>query len=216
MPHPQGPRVLDFEQGALPAQAARVAGEVARTADHPMAWDHDAQWVAPHCRTNIPRIRPGPQAAGEIAVGSRLAIGHAGYQLPDAPVEFAALDFQGQLEHGPVPAEVLAELTRDVLPSLIGAGTERRPVGPGPVPRKVQSGQGPFLPDDRHLSQARLEHGVRGTLGSVRCCRHCLLPSVAGPPLSRRAGQAEREMADATDRGKPAVAGMITPPGWGS
>src|SRR6266700_4076857 len=208
--------MLDLEQGALPVQAARVAGELARAADHPVAGNHDAQRVAAHRRADVPRIRPGPQAAREIAVGGRLPVGHAGDQFPDPAVEYRAPDPQGQLEHPPAPAEVLAELTRDVLPSLIGAGTERRPVGPGPVPRKVQSGQGPFLPDDRHLSQARLEHGVRGTLGSVRYRRHCLLPSVAGPPLSRRAGQAEREMADATDRGKPAVAGMITPPGWGS
>jgi hypothetical protein len=208
--------MLDLEQGALPVQAARVAGELARAADHPVAGDHDAQRVAAHRRADVPRIRPGPQGAREIAVGGRLSVGHAGDQFPDPAVEFGALDPQGQLEHPPVPAEVLAELTRDVLPSLIDARTEPRPVGPGPVPRKVQSGQGPFLPDDRHLSQARREHRVLGTLGPVRSCRHCLLPSVAGLPLSRRAGQAGRETAGRNRPGETGRAGMITPPGRGS
>src|SRR5689334_9320805 len=150
IPRLQDPRVLDLEQGALPAQAARVAGELAGTADHAVAGDRDAHRVAAHCRTDVPRIRPGPQAAGEIAVGGRLPVGHGGYQLPDPPVEFGALGLHGQLERGPLPAEVLAELARDVLESLIGAGAERSPVGPGPVPWEIQSGQSLALPDDRH------------------------------------------------------------------
>src|SRR5215831_20855917 len=111
----QGSCVLDLEQGALPAQAARVAGQLARAADHPVAGDHDAQRVAAYCGTDVPRIRPGPQAAGEIAVGGRLPVGHAGYQLPDPPVEFGAFDLHGKLEQTPLPTEVFAELARDVL-----------------------------------------------------------------------------------------------------
>src|SRR5689334_13143195 len=53
--------LLDLEQGALPVQAARVAGELARAADHPVAGDHDAQRVAAYRRTDVLRIRSGPQ-----------------------------------------------------------------------------------------------------------------------------------------------------------
>jgi uncharacterized protein len=41
------------------------------------------------------------------------------------------------------------------------------------------------LPDDRRHSQARCKHRVHGTRGSTCCCRHCLLPSVAGHALRR-------------------------------
>src|SRR5690348_12840850 len=185
------PRVLDLEQGALPAQTTRVAGELAGTADHPVAGDHDAHRVAADGRTDVPRVRPGPQAAAEVAVGGCLPVGHAGYQLPDPPVEFGALDLHGQLERGPPPAEVLTELARDVLESLVGAGTERRPVGPGPVPWEIQPGQSLFLPDDRHHSQACFEHRVHGARGSACCYLHvCFLPLPGMCSAGRRAGEA--------------------------
>src|SRR5215467_5665787 len=110
MPRLRGPCVLDLEQGALPVQAACVAGQLACAADHAVAGDHDAQRVAAHCGTDVPRIRPGRQCAREIAVGGRLPVGDAGYQLPDPPVEVGAVDLHGQLERTPVPAEVFAEL----------------------------------------------------------------------------------------------------------
>ena len=176
--------MLDLEQGTLPLQAARVAGELSRAADHPVTGDHDGQRVAAHRRADVPRVRPGPEVASQVAVGGRLPVGDLRDQLPHPPVEVGAVRLQGQLERAAVPGEVLTELARDVLEPRVGAGAERRPVGPGPVPRKVQPGQRPVLPDDRQLSEARCELRVR----------HCRFLSVRVlPSVSRRARRHERE-----------------------
>src|SRR4051812_43187319 len=181
--------MLDLEQGAFPAQAARVAGERVVPSDHPMTRDHDAQRVAAYRRPDVPRIRPGPETLCETAVGDRLPVGHLGDQVPHAPVEPGALDLHSQIEDAAVSGEVLTDLPRYVAEALSGARAESRPVGPGPVPREIQPGQGAFLRHYRQLSQARHEYRVRGTRGQADYCRHCLLL----PSLSRRAAMAERE-----------------------
>jgi hypothetical protein len=56
-----------------------------------MAGNDDAQRVAAHRRADVPRLRPAPQAARELAVGSRFPAGHARHQLPDPPTELAEL-----------------------------------------------------------------------------------------------------------------------------
>src|ERR1700722_15176531 len=116
-----------------------------------MARNHDAQRVAADRAADVSRVRPRPQAPGEIAVGGRLPVRHLGDELPYIAVEFRSLDGHGQLECAAVPGEVLLDLARDILKPANDAGPERGPVGPGPMPLEVQPRKSPFPPNDRQL-----------------------------------------------------------------
>jgi hypothetical protein len=66
------PRVLGLEQGTLAVQAAGVAGDLPVAPTTRWQGMMNAQRVAAYRRADVPRLRPGPQAERELAVGRRL------------------------------------------------------------------------------------------------------------------------------------------------
>src|ERR1700674_4923890 len=101
---------LQRQQCLLVTQAAAVAGELAVAADHAMTRDDDCDWVRAVGQPDRARRFRIPNAAGELAIGDRLAVRDTLQSPPDRELERCAPHLQGQVEAPPIASKVVREL----------------------------------------------------------------------------------------------------------
>ena len=137
-PHRIGPVTgFEHEQQLLGRDSAAEAGERAVGADDPVAWDDDWNRVRAVGRSDGAFRTEMADSGGNLTVGSRLTVGDFAELGPDLPLKRAALRIDRKVELEAFPAEVLIELSSNVIRSewafenLVAlfdrAGNESRP-----------------------------------------------------------------------------------------
>jgi RNA polymerase sigma factor (sigma-70 family) len=177
--------LLQVQERPLTAESSRVAGQLPRAADYPVAGDKDAQRVTAHRGADLLSGHRSAQSAGELAVACRLPVRNLRDQIPDAALELIAAGLQRQIEPGPGAGQVFVELTGHGPEAVAGPRAERRRIRPVPVVREVQADQRPAVPYDRQVAQPRAEDRV--LVGHL-----LLLPRMTTP--GRRTGRPAREI----------------------
>src|SRR6185295_6962681 len=146
---PAGEGAFELEQAALHLEAARVAGERAVRADHPMAGDDDADRVVVIGEADRARGRGARQAARDLAVGAGGAERDPQELAPDGTLELRALRLERQLEIATGTAQVFGQLPAHLGQGLDGGIEE----GLGPAPRAAGRG---ILPGRAMLERDQL------------------------------------------------------------
>jgi RNA polymerase sigma factor (sigma-70 family) len=152
--------LLQVQERPLTAEPSRVAGQLPRAADYPVAGDKDAQRVTAHRGADLLSGHRSAQPAGELAVACRLPVRNLRDQIPDAALELIAAGLQRQIEPIPGAGQVFVELTGHGPEAVAGPRAERRRIRPVPVVREVQPDQRPAVPYDRQVAQPCAEDRV--------------------------------------------------------
>jgi signal transduction histidine kinase len=150
------------EEPALGLDAAGVAGERARRADHAVAGHDD--------RDRVAGVR-GPDGAGgataqrevrrDVAVGGRRAVGHLAQRRPDALLQRAAGRREREVEGRPRPREVLLQLRGGVGQDAAGVRAPRAGRGPALVVGEVEAAQAVgVVGDEQQRAQRAGDGGV--------------------------------------------------------
>src|SRR3954470_24373243 len=101
------PVAFEIEQRALHLEAARVAGERAVRADHPVARHYHRHGVAPvRAADRAGRARTADPAR-DLGIRGGLAVRDRPHLVPHAALERRALELDGELELGAFAGEVL-------------------------------------------------------------------------------------------------------------
>src|ERR1700744_3699256 len=110
-----------------------------------MAGDEDRQRVVADESSDSARADAATDPAGQRTVRRGAAVGDFGEQLPEPTGPFAASGIERQIEFLAFAGEVFAQLRDRLVESVVVARLDSRPecrlVGPGPVPRVIQTGQ---------------------------------------------------------------------------
>src|ERR1700759_1768398 len=110
-----------------------------------MAGDEDRQRVVADESSDSARADAATGPVGQRTVRRGAAVGDFGEQLPEPAGQFAANGIEPQIELLAFAGEVFAQLRNRLVESMVVAWLDSRPegrlIGPGPVPRVVQTGQ---------------------------------------------------------------------------
>ncbi len=158
--------LLEFEQELLALQPARITGQLAVAAHHPMAGDDDAERISADGLAHLLCRGGVAECGGQLPVRDSLAVRDGGQHFPDALLQVVSVHCGRKIEIGAVTGEIVGQLSTGLCEQRIGLRfdlrTERVLGRPIPVMWEVQTDQRLVVGDQGELAEGAVDGGMSG------------------------------------------------------
>jgi len=97
---------FQVEQEPLSVEPSRISCQAAIAANDPMAWNYDADRIAPICQSDGTDRRAISNLISELGIRSRLPVRDSAKKPPDFFLEICALKRKWEREYSALPVEI--------------------------------------------------------------------------------------------------------------